>query len=178
VRCSVWSSHPWLLCPLASLGGPVTLSAPPLVTWICLPSQPLCSSVRWVCNRTSLPWALEGCLCEALQTWLSKGLAPRSAQRRVTAVSSPGPASPPPHAERQPQQCRACGAARRPGSSPSPAKPSVEINPDKLLSRNFQSPWQSWEEFGCGSEEQLGQLCGPGRGGTPGYSWREGGTHS
>ena len=48
----------------------------------------------------------------------------------------------------------------QPGSSRSPTELSVEILPEKLLGRNFQSPWQSPEEFGCGSETQLGRLCG------------------
>lgn len=48
----------------------------------------------------------------------------------------------------------------QPGSSPSPTELSVEILPEKLLGRNFQSPWQSPEESGCGSETQLGRLCG------------------
>lgn len=44
----------------------------------------------------------------------------------------------------------------------------LPYDPEKLLSRNFQSPWQSWEELGWGSEMKLSRLCGArAGGGTP-----------
>lgn len=69
-----------------------------------------------------------------------------------------GRPSKPPHPT--PAELEKTEPVERPGSSSlPPTELSVEIIPEKLLSRNFQSPWQSLEEFGCGSQMQLDRLC-------------------